>query len=840
MNTGIPGTGMSWRNKITPSDKKTSQKNSLPPITSDQPHEIASSLRNTTYAIKTSEGLVELCEQIREMMRIQRFCSHQITLTKCEIGKLQIEIQKLEDRWLPQKKAIRESELRINELKIELEEHESCLADNQARLDFQLDPPTEAQYQKVVTSFIDLSQSDRIWDITSTKSNPNAGSISNVKSVVERSLVTFDLENIEGIESPFTTLHLQNASGADLYLFPSCIILERNSGELLFVDLKELKLEHRPQSFIESPSTVPYDSEIIEHVWEKTNKDGSPDLRYNNNVKQPVVLYGSLHFSNHNGLDETYYVSNAKAVENFANELAKYLSLLKDEEAQDTSTPLSKPISYNPGQASSSPILSKEYFDLLSEIIDDTKNLSSNIQEDADIIKFVSKSMDSSDTSPEEYISYCITFDAARVFLELLGETTIIGPAHKSALALLASRLMDRPKLYQTVSFEMINSAHLNEYTDKLANIFLDQGRTDCPMKFSLKGSDDSSFNQQGKFVFPTFLKSIESPYFDKFTTTLCRLATVIAKADGTISKDEDIILKKIFNMIRYPLGDVSQSIEKNTVNPQEEQTLDEVIEELEQLVGLESVKHEVKTLINLAKVHKKREKLDLKSTPMSYHLVLTGAPGTGKTTVARIISKIYNRLGILDKGHLVETDRSGLVAGYVGQTAAKVNKVIDSALNGVLFIDEAYSLTQDSEKDYGGEAISTLLKRMEDERDCLVVIVAGYTKEMKSFLKTNSGLKSRFNRFIEFPDYRPEEMAQIFERKCHSLDYYVENAAMSKVLDLLKHAYRMRDRSFGNGRYVRNIFETALRHQANRVAEVSHVTKEILTTIIASDIPDQ
>ena len=196
--------------------------------------------------------------------------------------------------------------------------------------------------------------------------------------------------------------------------------------------------------------------------------------------------------------------------------------------------------------------------------------------------------------------------------------------------------------------------------------------------------------------------------------------------------------------------------------------------------------------------------------------------------------------MGILKKGQLVETDRSGLIAEYTGQTSVKVNKAVDSALDGVLFIDEAYSLVDDNKHGYGSEAIAALLKRMEDDRERLVVMVAGYTNEMIDFINANSGFKSRFNKYIEFSDYTPEEMAEIFERLCKELDYNIDDEAKIKVSSLFMTAYEQRDRSFGNGRYVRNIFEKAMELQANRVAGIFPLTKEILTSIDSVDIPSK
>lgn len=259
--------------------------------------------------------------------------------------------------------------------------------------------------------------------------------------------------------------------------------------------------------------------------------------------------------------------------------------------------------------------------------------------------------------------------------------------------------------------------------------------------------------------------------------------------------------------------------------------------EELEELIGLESVKEEVRSLANYVKVQKQREQQGLKSPKLSYHLVFTGSPGTGKTTVARIVARIYKDLGILKKGHLVETDRSGLIGQYVGQTAPRVNMMCDSALNGVLFIDEAYALTQGGQQDYGDEAMATLLKRMEDDRDRLVVIVAGYTDEMKDFINANPGLQSRFNRYINFPDYTPAELYDIFLMYLRKNQYNISSEGSSYLKQQLKKAVELKDRNFGNARFVRNVFEKAIQCQANRLSKEQNNTADDLTLIKLEDL---
>ena len=258
---------------------------------------------------------------------------------------------------------------------------------------------------------------------------------------------------------------------------------------------------------------------------------------------------------------------------------------------------------------------------------------------------------------------------------------------------------------------------------------------------------------------------------------------------------------------------------------------------ELQSLIGLSSVKAEVERLTNFIKIMKVREKQGLPVSEISYHCVFTGNPGTGKTTVARILANIYSELGVIKKGHLVETDRSGLVAEYVGQTAVKTNKIIDSALDGVLFIDEAYSLVSGGNNDYGIEAISTLLKRMEDDRKRLVVILAGYGNEMQTFIDSNPGLQSRFNRYIDFPDYNADELLDIYKRYLKKHKYTISAEAEAFISEYLANAVANKDKNFGNARFVRNLFEKTLENQAMRLASIGHLTSEMLCEISIEDV---
>lgn len=379
------------------------------------------------------------------------------------------------------------------------------------------------------------------------------------------------------------------------------------------------------------------------------------------------------------------------------------------------------------------------------------------------------------------------------------------------------------------------------------------------------KDVDNSASTSLGLDDFNTMLslalyKDEITEYFRMLIFRLCQL---LAKLDGAITDKEKTWLKKILRMQELleeqytddygnplPTQGKKEWIAKAeealiSIKQMDSEISDAAIEpvsasdaldELNELIGLAETKKEIASLSNYIQMRQKRDEMGLKSPNVSYHCVFTGNPGTGKTTVARILASIYKDLGILSSGHLVETDRSGLVAEYVGQTAVKTNKIIDEALDGVLFIDEAYSLVQGGKEDYGKEAIATLLKRMEDDRDRLVVILAGYTNEIEEFINSNPGLRSRFNRYIHFADYTAVELYDIFCLMMKKNEYIMSDETSELLKKHLTEVVNNKPKDFGNARFVRNLFERAVQNQANRLAKEGNLTREMLKEIKSVD----
>lgn len=372
------------------------------------------------------------------------------------------------------------------------------------------------------------------------------------------------------------------------------------------------------------------------------------------------------------------------------------------------------------------------------------------------------------------------------------------------------------------------------------------------------KISPDIYRNQKAQILLDTYIlfgetllaeyKEVSKTTSDRFTAYVARLKKFLKEygvyytGNIKIYQPIEASLEALKGQTAGGDGKANPKVVKEPEKEEKQKAPNEIIDEklaaLDSMVGLEAVKAEVHSLVNLMKVRKLREANGMKNSSVSMHMVFSGNPGTGKTTVARMLAEIYGALGVLKKGHLVEVDRSGLVKGFIGQTATRVQEVVDDALGGILFIDEAYTLcVGKGEGDFGQEAIDTLLKAMEDNRDNLAVIVAGYPDLMEEFLNSNPGLKSRFNKFIYFEDYSGQELLEILKQNCAKQDYKLSKQAETYCKKWMKQRAENKPDNFANARDVRNFLEKAIANQASRIVTIENPDKEVLQTIEKVDV---
>ncbi|WP_199915071.1 AAA family ATPase [Aquimarina sp. Aq107] len=467
-----------------------------------------------------------------------------------------------------------------------------------------------------------------------------------------------------------------------------------------------------------------------------------------------------------------------------------------------------------------------EFLQILKNEGEKIQNLAEDLNNNKRFSNTINAIVHKTDDAIEFKAEHVILQDIIRVFNMIYPlsdkKNTVADAKVKFLLAFMFEKLQGND-IIASLSIERINKFVQSEKFDENIEVIKTASLFDLGNEY------------KNEFLLPSLLKRLDSQHFANSASFLYRIASLITKADGTISEEETALLKKINSKLQHPKEKL-EGVKQTEID--ENETLDDVMDELNELIGLDNIKTSVKELSNFLKVQKLREEKGLKNVNNSLHSVFMGPPGTGKTTVARLVSKIYKHLGYLEKGHLVETDRTGMVAGYVGQTALKVEEVVKTSLDGVLFIDEAYSLAKDNKKDFGNEAVEVLLKKMEDHRDQLVVIAAGYPDEMEEFIESNPGLQSRFNRYFTFDHYKPKELIGIFELFCGKNDFVLADEAKEKLEFIFDKLYEKRHKSFGNARVARNLFEKIIEYQANRIVSITPLTEELLKTIIEDDIP--
>lgn len=679
-------------------------------------------------------------------------------------------------------------------------------------LDTDLDESQMESYNQLLETFDLLKQCDKIWLISSK--DVNLTTKSSATYFVNRQQASFT-------SSQFNHVRIADAeyipeirdTNFSYYIYPRFIIKAKNGIDFEIVPIDKVSCSCLPQRFVEDEYDfmLPKDGKVVDYTYRYVNKNGTPDRRYSDNKKVPVFLYGELAIEPF-GLK--YHVSNYEIAQKFEHVFRNF----QGNKNVETDKP-------NPEVFDT---ILPDYYHLCKEMAKTIYTYIKELEEDNGFMTFTKGigGLNSLDEVGSFTINprLCILFlyDLIKCYKNLGHELTTFSK-EQLCPAFVTGLLMGH---------DVVSQDLLQDYIKKVLPHILSTLSTIDDIK-------DNEMADSYAFYLPRIFEAYDKERINEYMVLLYRYSSLIAKADGTISELETRWLEGLMRKKHIE----SENDKTDIVPVPQQQTKmipnknNHAIEELNSMIGLREVKNEIGKLTNYIKIQKVRKEQGLKTSSLSYHCIFTGNPGTGKTTVARIVAEVYRELGILSKGHLVETDRSGLVAEYVGQTAVKTNKIIDTALDGVLFIDEAYSLAQGGGRDYGMEAISTLLKRMEDDRTRLVVILAGYGNEMQNFINANPGLQSRFNRYIHFEDYSANELFSIFELNAKKLDYIISPEAEKALRCIIENAVINKDKNFGNARFIRNLFEETIENQSVRLAQKGTLSKEILQLITEEDI---
>jgi len=764
--------------------------------------------------------------------------------------------------------------------------------------DKDLDDVEKWQYSVLCENFSNILSSQKIWLITSSVSNTDSNS--SASTTVERKEINFDTGFFNYIKSSFDIPIFRDLSGNTYYIYPRYIIKAQSFTSFEVSPIDTINIKYSNQRFIED-DILPEDSHTVDYTYQYVNKNGEPDKRYSFNPRLPIVEYGKIeiedfgltyHISNNfsaeefvniynlwqnkssnninpliqlKNITEEYFNQVNEATEKlmlFYNQLKnnkEFLTLVKkhlnqtDKTVKDSDLlymlfcldiktcydKLQIPINFSTKEGLGFFIFSKlalGFGNVQYDQLENLQNLSGNVNEGVlNLIKLVNLKGEIQHEFLIADLLFISDSDMMKQYIILMYRFVSIVAKADGTISEIEQKWLS----------ELLK---LSDITDKMP--LLDKEKVSNDFPDEVLSLQDPLFKEAARIVVNSG-KGSASLLQRKLKLGYNRAGQIIDQLEtaGIIGAFDGANPRKVLINDEYELelllNNLSSKHTKKTIKQQKEKSeryypkLNSNSQtELRSLIGLDSVKTEIETLTNFIKIQQERQLKGLKTSQLSYHCIFTGNPGTGKTTVARIVAEIYKELGILKKGHLVETDRSGLVAEYVGQTAVKTNKIIDTALDGVLFIDEAYSLISNSENDYGKEAIATLLKRMEDNRDRLVVILAGYSNEMQQFINSNPGLQSRFNRYIEFPDYSAEELYQIFELNLKQFDYKFAEDVKNPLKIFLEQTIKNKDKNFGNARFIRNLFEKTIERQANRLSKEFNLTNEKLSEICFEDIP--
>lgn len=680
----------------------------------------------------------------------------------------------------------------------------------QLDVDKELTEVGKGKFSELCISFEELLKCDAIWNINNPFMNSNNKLMTEENR--DKSRVIFDVGVFNFIKSSYDIPIMRDVSGILYYIYPRYIIRSKHPFSFDVFMSKDIRFKCYKMSFDGQKVVKTSDEGVIfsDRLMVGGKQATSDNLAEN---KADCVEYGKIECEE---LGINFVVSDYSVAKKF---VLAYNSFSSDSSnVQYTDTVLK-------GEGAES--ISEEYFNEINNVVSKLYDFYDTLSMNSLFVSFMKSFLQvfiTLDNDKIKYINYCFFCDIILCYKSL---SIPIDYDTKDGLAfyLLYKRVYNNIKVEYKDLDKTLRIKH-EKHTDFMREIEDFSDEINCDFGFMVA----------------YFLSKFDSDLRKQYLILLYRFSSILAKSDGTISSKEQGWLDQL---LKIDDKESKENTEEERILSVDEDFGDRILSstvfksiiKLDKLIGLKSVKEEINTLINFSRIQLMRSEQGLKNTKSSYHCVFTGNPGTGKTTVARIVAEIYRDLGVLKKGHLVETDRSGLIGEYVGHTAVKTNKIIDSALDGVLFIDEAYSLIPDYDTDYGKEAVATLLKRMEDDRDRLVVILAGYTKEMQTFIESNPGLKSRFSRYIEFQDYSAEELYEIFMFNLKQFEYRLSEGAVEPLKKYFSDVVANKDSNFGNARFVRNLFEKSIERQANRLSKEIRLTNKELTELHLCDI---